>query len=176
MQACCFRLYFLFVTVLTFAGMELHAFISCQYFDTHFIDFKMLLSVRVDGARVAENLRLVWVHPESHFLSCFLEFTHHFPFLFFGNCEQHHVVGKSQVREAVMIMVAQVYSIPFSLPSLNFVLQRVFKDCAEQQPDHLALILSGCRKCCSLRQSLQKPFGLRISSSRGCSRGRCCKI
>ena len=66
--------------------------------------------VRVDGALVAENLRLVWENPESHFLSCFLEFTHHFPYLFFGSCEQHHVVGKSQVREAVMIIVAQVYT------------------------------------------------------------------
>ena len=103
-----------------------HAFVSCQYFDAHAIDLKVLLCVRNDGALVAEDLRLVWVDPESHFLSCFLEFTQHFPYLFFGSCEQHHVVGKSQVREAVMIMVAQVYSHSFFLfPSLNIVLQRV---------------------------------------------------
>ena len=103
-----------------------HAFISCQYFDAHVTDFNMLFCVRSDGALVAEDLRLVWVNPESHFLSCCLEITHHFPYLFFECCEQHHVVGKSQVREAVMIMVAQVYSHPFFLlPSLNFVLQRV---------------------------------------------------
>ena len=30
----------------------------------------------------------------------FLNSTQHFPYLFFGCCEQHHVVGKSQVREA----------------------------------------------------------------------------
>ena len=87
-----------------------HAFISCQYFDAHFTDFNMFFCVRIDGALVAENLRLVWVNPESHFLGCLLEFTHHFPYLFFGGCKQHHVVGKSQVREAVAVMVALVYS------------------------------------------------------------------
>ena len=81
----------------------------------------MLFCVRVDGALVAENLRLLWVDPEAHFLCCFLEFTQHFSYLFFGCCKQHHVVGKSQVREAVMIVVAQVYTHSFFLlPSLNF--------------------------------------------------------
>ena len=51
-----------------------YAFISCQYFDAHVIDFNMFFCVRVDGALVAESLRLVWVNPESHFLSCSLEF------------------------------------------------------------------------------------------------------
>ena len=69
--------------------------------------------VRVDGALVTENLRLVWMDPETHFFRHFLEFTQHFPYLFFGCCEQHHVVGKSQVREAIMIMVAQVYTHSF---------------------------------------------------------------
>ena len=93
--------------------------------------------VRVDGALVAENLRLVWVNPESHFLNCFLEFTQHVPYLFFGCCEQHHVIGKSQVREAVAVMVAQVYTQSFFLlPSLYFVLQRVLKNCVEQQAGH----------------------------------------
>ena len=87
-----------------------HAFISCQYFDAHFTDFNVSFCVRIDGALVAENLRLVWVNPESHFLGCLLEFTHHFPYLFFGGCKQHHVVGKSQFREAVAVMVAQVDS------------------------------------------------------------------
>ena len=41
--------------------------------------------------------------------------------------------------------------------------------------DHLAPFLSGCRKCCSLRLSVQMPFGLCISSSGGwCNRVRCC--
>ena len=35
--------------------------------------------------------------------------------VFFGSCEQHRVVGKSQLREAVMIMVAQVDSHSFFL-------------------------------------------------------------
>ena len=40
----------------------------------------------------------------------------------------------NQVREAVVIMVAQVYTHSFFLvPSLNFVLQRVLKDCVNQQ-------------------------------------------
>ena len=56
----------------------------------------MSFCVRIRGALVAENLRLVWVDRESHFLGCFLEFIHHIPQLFFGGCEQHHVVGKSQ--------------------------------------------------------------------------------
>ena len=68
----------------------------------------MSFCVRIDGALVAENLRLVWVNPESHFLGCCLEFIHHYPQ--FGSCKQHHVVGKSQVREAVAVMVAQVNS------------------------------------------------------------------
>ena len=98
--------------------------------------------VRIDGALVAENLRLVWVNPESHFLGCFLEFTHHFPYLFFGGCKQHHVVGKSQVREAVAVVVAQVYTHSFFLlPSLYFVLQRVLKHCVEQQAGHRISLL-----------------------------------
>ena len=50
------------------------------------VNISMLISptsmsscVRIDGALVAENLRLVWVNPESHFLGCLLEFIHHFP-------------------------------------------------------------------------------------------------
>ena len=49
-----------------------HAFVLCQYFDAHFTDFNVSFCVRIDGALVAENLRLVWVNPESHFLGCFL--------------------------------------------------------------------------------------------------------
>ena len=100
-----------------------HAFVLCQYFDAYYTDFNMSFCVRIDGALVAENLRLVWVNPESHFLDCFFEITHHFPYLFFGCCKQHHVVGKWQVREAVSVMVAQVNSHSFFLlPSLYFVL------------------------------------------------------
>ena len=84
-----------------------HAFVFCQYFDVHFTDFNISFCVRIHGALVAKNLRLVWVYLESHFLGCFLEFVQHISQLFFGGCEQHHVVGKSQVREAVSVMVAQ---------------------------------------------------------------------
>ena len=71
----------------------------------------MSLGVRIDGALVAENSRLVWVNPESHFLCCIFEFAHHVPYLSCGSCEQHHVVSKSQVREAVTDLVAQVFSL-----------------------------------------------------------------
>ena len=90
-----------------------------KYFTLSFFEnISMLISptsiwsfcVRIDGALVAENLRLVRVNPESHFLGCLLEITHHFLYLFFGRCKQHHVIGKSQVREAVTVLVAQVYS------------------------------------------------------------------
>ena len=100
-----------------------HAFVFCQYFDAHFTDFNMSFCVRIHGALVAENLRLVRVDLESHFLGCFLEFVHHIPQLFFGGSEQHYVVCKSQVREAVSFLVAQVNSHSFFLlPSLYFVL------------------------------------------------------
>ena len=99
-----------------------HAFVLCQYFDAHFTDFNMSFCVRIHVALVAENFRLVWVNPESHFLGCFLEFAHHVPYLFFGGCEQHHVVCKSQVRQAVSFLVAQVNSHSFFLlPSLYYV-------------------------------------------------------
>ena len=82
----------------------------------------MSFCVRIVGALVAENLRLVRVNPESHFLGCLLEFIHHFLYLFFGRGKQHHVVGKSLVREAVTVLVAQENSHPFFLlPSLYFV-------------------------------------------------------
>ena len=91
-----------------------HAFVSCQHFDAHAIDLKVLFfCVRNDGAVVAEDLRLVWVDLESHFLGCFLEIVHHILQLFFGGCKQHHVVGKSQVREAVSFLGAQVNSHSF---------------------------------------------------------------
>ena len=44
--------------------------------------------VRVDDARVAENFRLFWMNPETHLFSTFLEFTQHFPYLFFGGSTQ----------------------------------------------------------------------------------------
>ena len=58
--------------------------------------------------------------PESHFFSAFLEFLHQFLKLFFGCCEQQHVVGESQVFEAVVVVVAQVDSHSFFLvPALG---------------------------------------------------------
>ena len=111
---------------------KLHAFVSSHYFGVHVISFKMLFCVRVDGALVAESHRLVWVDPESYFLCCILETTKHFQYLLFGSCEQYHIVGKSEVRDAVMIVVAQVFNHSFSsLPSLNFVLQWVLENRVE---------------------------------------------
>ena len=49
-----------------------HAFISGQYFDFHVFHFKFLFCVRVDGARVAENFRLIWMNPKSTFSVLFL--------------------------------------------------------------------------------------------------------
>ena len=85
-----------------------------------FANISMLISpilisfcVVVHVALIAENFRLVRVNPESHCLGCIFEFTHHAPYLFFGGCEQHHVVSKSQVRQAVSFLVAQVNSHAF---------------------------------------------------------------
>ena len=38
----------------------------------------MSFCVRIDGALVPENLRLVWMDAETHFFSYILEFTQHF--------------------------------------------------------------------------------------------------
>ena len=61
----------------------------------------------------AENFRLSWVDPETHFFSTFLEFVQHFLKLILGGCEQKHVVGEPQVCEAVVVVVAQVDSHSF---------------------------------------------------------------
>ena len=57
----------------------------------------LFFCVRVGGALVAENLRLVWVDLEAHFLCCILECRKHFLYLFFGSCEQksrrRHISG-----------------------------------------------------------------------------------
>ena len=45
--------------------------------------------------------------------SSFLEVAQHFLKQFFRGCEQKHVVGKPQVREAVVVVVAQVDSHSF---------------------------------------------------------------
>ena len=56
------------------------AFSSCQYYDFHVINLNVFSGVR---ALVAENFRLSWVDPESHFFSTPLEFAYHFLELFF---------------------------------------------------------------------------------------------
>ena len=48
------------------------AFSSCQYFDFHVIDLNFFSDVR---ALVAQNFRLPWMDPESHFFSTPLEFA-----------------------------------------------------------------------------------------------------
>ena len=105
--------------------------------------FNISFCVRIHVALVAENFRLVWVNPESHFLGCLLEFAHHVSYLVFGGCEQHHVIGKSQVRQAVSFLVAQVNSHSFFLlPSLYYVFQCVLQYRVEQQAGH-RITLSG---------------------------------
>ena len=80
--------------------------------------------VRAKTALVAENFRLFWVDPETHFFSTFLEVVHHFLKPFFGGSEQKHVVGEPQVREAIVVVVAQVDSHSFFLlPALGDVFQ-----------------------------------------------------
>ena len=88
------------------------AFSSCQYFD-YIIDSHLFFRVRAKTALVAENFRLSWVNPETHVFRTFIEFAQHFLKLFFGGCKQEHVVGKSQVCEAVVVVVAQVDSHSF---------------------------------------------------------------
>ena len=73
---------------------------------------------------VAENFRLSWVDPETHFFSTFLEIVQHFLKLILGGCEQKHAVGEPQVCEAVVVVVAQVDSHSFFLlPARNVFFQ-----------------------------------------------------
>ena len=140
-----------------------------------------LFCVRNHVALIAENFRLVWVNPESHFLGCLLEFAHHAPYLFFGGCEQHHVVGKSQVRQAVSFLVAQVDShsfFSFAIVALRFLMDAAVP-CwtAGWTSDHLLWSLFGYRKFHSLRLSVLTPSDLCKFSSRGIrNHDRHCKI
>ena len=45
--------------------------------------------------------------PKSHFFSTFLEFIQHFPQLFYGGRKKQHIFCKSQVGEAVLVVVAE---------------------------------------------------------------------
>ena len=100
-----------------------HAFSSCQYFDFYVIDFHFLFCV--------SELRLLWLL--RLFVSSgwilrptfpVLGIAQNFLKLFFGCCEQKHVVGKPQVREAVVVVVAEVDSHSFFLlPALDVVFQ-----------------------------------------------------
>ena len=97
------------------------AFSSCQYFDLCYRQASFFFCVR---ALVAKNFRVSWLNPESHFFSTPLEFAQHFLKLFFGGCKQEHVVRKSHVCEAVMVVVTQVNSHTlFLLPARNVVFQ-----------------------------------------------------
>ena len=82
-----------------------------------------------------------------------------------GGCEQHHVVGKSQVRQAVSFLVAQVNSHSLFLPSLNNVfLMHTAAPCwtAGWTSDHPVWNLFGYRKFHSLRLSVLTPSDLYI--------------
>ena len=83
-----------------------------------------LIATILRAALVAENFRLFWVDPETHFFRTSFEFAQHVLKLFYRGCEQKHVVGKPQVREAVMVVVTQVDSHSFFLlPALDVVFQ-----------------------------------------------------
>ena len=89
------------------------AFTSCQDFDFNVIDLHFFFRVRAKAALVAENFRLFSVDPDTHFFSTFLEVAQHFLKLFFGGGKQEHVVSKSHVCEAVVVVVAHVDSHSF---------------------------------------------------------------
>ena len=73
------------------------------------------------------------MNPDSHFFSTSLEFAQQFTKLFSGRCKQEHVVGKPQVREAVMVVVTQVDSHTFFLlPARNVVFQCFLKNYVEK--------------------------------------------
>ena len=97
-----------------------HAFNPCQYFDLHFF-----FRVRAKAALVAENFRFSGWILRPTFSVLFLKSHNICLKLFFGGCEQKHVVGKPQIREAVVVVVAQVDSHSFFLlPALGDVFQR----------------------------------------------------
>ena len=54
-----------------------------------------------------------WMDPESHLFCTLLEFAQHCLELFFWGCKQEHVVSKSHVCQAVVIVVAQENSHSF---------------------------------------------------------------
>ena len=58
------------------------------------------LCVRALAALVAENFRLFWMTPETHFFSTSLEFAQHFLKLFFGGCKQERVVGRGRCHSS----------------------------------------------------------------------------
>ena len=71
------------------------------------------ISFLVFRVLVAKNFRLSWMNPESHFFSTPLEFAQPFLKLFFGRRKQEHIVSKSHVCEAVMVVVTQINSHTF---------------------------------------------------------------
>ena len=114
-----------------YLAQVLRAFSSCQYFDCNVIDLNFFSDVR---ALVAKIFRLSWMNPESHFFSTLLEFAQHFLKLFFGGCKQEHIVCKSQVCEAVMVVVTQVDSHTFFLlPTWKVVFQCFLQNRVEEQ-------------------------------------------
>ena len=80
-------------------------------------------------ALVAENFRLSWVDPESHFSVLLLNSRTILWSCSFRGCRREHVVSKSHVREAVMIVVTQVDSHTFFLlPTWNVILPMLFAE------------------------------------------------
>ena len=142
----------------------------------HFLSIFRCSSHRVQNAFLCPSWwcsGLVWVNPES-FLNSHIMF-----------CICPLEVANSITSSAYLKLVRQSWSWSLRCIPIPFLLchrwissfREYWRTVLNSKLDHLALILSGCRKCCSLRLSVQMPSGLCKSSSGGwCSRGRCCKI
>ena len=91
-----------------------HAFIFCQDFNFNIVDLHFFFRFRANAAVVAENFRLSWVDPVSPTFSVLSSNSHNtFWELFFGGCKLEHIVSKSHVCDAIVVVVAQIDSHSF---------------------------------------------------------------
>ena len=131
----------------------------------HFTDFNMLLRVRIDGALVAENLRLVWVNAEAFLKS----------HIIFRICSLEVANNITSSANLKFVRQSRSWSLSF-FPFLFFCqhfffLQRVLKHCVEQQAGHLISLLRSFLDVENFALfvclSVPKPSGLCFSSSGG---------
>ena len=149
-----------------------HAFVLCQYFDAHFTDFNKSFCVWIHVALVAENFRLVWVNPESHFLGCRI-----------CSLEVANSIRSSANRRSLgSLVLGRSSKFPF-LSSFAIVVFRFLMSTAvpcwtaSWTSDHLAWNLFGYRNFHSLRLSVLTPSDLcKISPGSWRTRDRHCKI